>query len=551
MTEYYPRPLLRRKSFFSLDGEWMMNGQPIKVPYPPQAPLSGWKGDLSENLCYVRLFDLPTEFIHPGLRTILHIGAVDQTAKVYLNGQFICGHEGGYLPFEADITEHLQPAGNELRIDAEDKLLRIYPYGKQCKRPHGMWYTPVSGIWKSIWLEQVPAQFITSLKMTSDLSALTITVYASQSSGEAEIEIDGQFSFTAPVGQEIRIPIPHPHLWTPEDPYLYQLKVTLGGDCVYSYFALRTVSVINDRHGNPILALNGKPVFLNGLLDQGYFPNGLFLPDDPTEYDQEILRAKALGYNTLRKHIKIEPEAFYAACDRLGMLVIQDMVNAGPYHYVRDTVLPNIGFQHRPDFWPGDCRRKAFFEQHCRDIQDHLSGHPSVILYTIFNEGWGQYGTNRIYRMLKARDSSRLYISSSGWFKGYETDIDADHVYFKNKVITRKTRPLLLTECGGYTYQAAKPDTDHEAYGYGKTASPEELTQCIETLFREMVFPSIDQGLNGVIYTQLTDVEGEINGLYTYDRQTCKVLKDRLIALSEEAQMRFNKCVDMDMTSEV
>ena len=174
-----------------------------------------------------------------------------------------------------------------------------------------------------------------------------------------------------------------------------------------------------------------------------------------------------------------------------------------------------------------------------------------MILYTIFNEGWGQYSTSRIYRMLKARDPSRLYISSSGWFKGYETDIDADHVYFKNKVIMRKIRPLLLTECGGYTYQAAKPDPEHESYGYGKTASPEELTQWIETLYREMVFPSIDQGLNGVIYTQLTDVEGEINGLYTYDRKICKVIKDRLIALYEEAQKRFDKLAGINKDSEV
>ena len=239
--------------------------------------------------------------------------------------------------------------------------------------------------------------------------------------------------------------------------------------------------------------------------------------------------------------IKVEPEAFYEACDRLGMLVIQDMVNAGPYNYILDTVLPNLGVKRRPDVWPGDQTRKTFFEQHCLDTQDRLRNHPCVIAYTIFNEGWGQYDTSRIYRQLKAHDPSRLYISASGWFKGYETDIDSEHIYFRETVLSRENRPLLLSECGGYTYDAQPRDSGQDVYGYGKTSSPEELTDRICQLYRGMVYPSIERGLNGVIYTQLTDVENEINGLYTYDRTRCKAIAGRMKALAEEACRRFRE----------
>ena len=540
MTDDYPRPQLCRNSFFSLDGKWDLNDQPIHVPYPPQSRLSGWKDAVPADLCYTRKFDVPPSFDPERMRTILHIGAVDQTANIYLNGRPICRHEGGYLPFDADITSSLRQKDNELRIEAEDHLLNIYPYGKQTNKPHGMWYTPVSGIWKSVWLEQVPAHYITDLNISTDLESVTLTIVTDQDQDEAEVHIEGQDPVRIPVNQAVRIPVRDPRLWSPESPHLYHFTVAMGEDRVTSYFALRTVSIIHDHSGGRVIALNGRPVFLNGLLDQGYFPDGLFLPGAPDGYEQDILRAKALGFNTLRKHIKIEPEHFYAACDRLGMLVIQDMVNAGPYHYVMDTVFPNIGVKRRPDFWPGDRQRKAFFEKHCQETQDHLHNHPCVVIYTIFNEGWGQYDTTRIYRMLRRRDPSRLYISSSGWFKGYETDIDSEHVYFRNRVLARRDRPLMLSECGGYTY-LADASNERDTYGYGKTSSPEELTACIETLYRDMVLPSIDGGLNGVIYTQLTDVEGEINGLYTYDRRICKVIPERLQALARQTYERFHE----------
>ena len=534
----YPRPQMRRESYLPLNGPWLLNGREIILPFPPQATLSGYQGKITDSLCYERDFDVPAEWLQSGGRLLLHFGAVDQTAEVVLNGRTVARHEGGYLPFEADITGDVRKSGNALRVMARDALEHRFPYGKQSKRPKGMWYTPVSGIWQTVWLERVPERYMEGLTMIPDLNGITLTV-KSASEGFAEALVDGR-RIQVPLNTPVYLKIDRPHLWRPEDPYLYPLSVTFGEDRVESYFALRTVEILPNGYGKPRICLNKEPVFLNGLLDQGYFPDGLFLPGDPAEYERDILRARKMGFQTLRKHVKVEPEAFYYACDRLGMLVIQDMVNSGPYHYIHDTVLPNIGLKRSPPFFSGNPARKAFFERHCQEEQEHLRNHPSVIGYTIFNEGWGQYDTMRFYRTLKARDPSRFYISASGWFKGYETDVDSDHIYFRNTVLRQRERPLLLSECGGYTLNAA-PSGDHRTYGYGVCETKEALTAKIERLYAEMVLPSIERGLNGVIYTQLTDVEGEINGLYTYDRSVEKALPDRLRALSETCRSAFEK----------
>ena len=539
----YPRPLLKRAAFLSLDGTWTMNGREIRVPFPPQAPLSGWQGEVPEEMVYEKTFDLPGDWTENGGRILLHFGAVDQEARVTLNGTELGAHEGGYLPFSFDITGAVRPRDNRLTVYARDTLSHRYPYGKQTKKPHGMWYTPVSGIWQTVWLEPVPAEHILSLRADTDLDSVTLTVNAA-GAAEAEVLIDGLEPVICPVNVPTRIPIPSPRLWSPSDPYLYHFTVTLGRDRAESRFGLRTVGTEALPDGTERLTLNGEPLFLFGILDQGYWPDGLFLPDDPSEYEKELDRASALGINLIRKHIKIEPEAFYDACDRKGILVLQDMVNSGPYHYILDTVLPTVGFKYRPGCLPGSRRRRAFFEKHCLGTQDRLHGHPSVIGYTIFNEGWGQYDTSRIYRALKKNDPTRFYLSASGWFKGYQSDIEGEHIYFKEKILKRRKRPLMISECGGFTLDSGTKDTEHKTYGYGQTASPEELTARIEQMFDNMVLPSARNGLNGVVYTQLTDVEGEINGLYTYDRTICKVLPDRIRALAERCSDTFFKALE-------
>nr|WP_290461187.1 sugar-binding domain-containing protein [Acutalibacter muris] len=376
----YPRPQLRRDSFFPLDQGWTLNGRPIRVPWPPQAPLSGWTGEVGDVLRYKTAFTLPEGFAAPGFRVLLHFGAVDQVAEAWVNGKTVVRHEGGYLPFSADITAALLPGENRLEVKAVDTLSRDYPYGKQHKRPHGMWYTPVSGIWQPVWLEAVPERgAVSALRITPDLTGIDVEVEAGGAEFTVSVPLgEGRYVTARGVEGSVRLELPHPHLWSPEDPYLYELTAATETDRVESYFALRTVTT-REISGRPRLCLNGKPVFLHGVLDQGYFEDGLFLPAEPEEYERDILRMKELGFNTLRKHVKIEPEAFYHACDRLGMLVLQDMVNSGGYGYLRDTVIPNFVSRRRSDLGGGGSeKRKAFFERHCLDTVAHLQNHPCI-----------------------------------------------------------------------------------------------------------------------------------------------------------------------------
>ena len=543
----YPRPQLRRSSFLALHRDWTLNGQSIHAPWPPQAPLSGYKGDVGDRLRYEKSFVLPEGFLPPAHRLILHFGAVDQVAEVFLNGRPVIRHEGGYLPFSADITEFLRYPENELTVLATDTLSHDYPWGKQHRRPHGMWYTSVSGIWQTVWLEAVPERSaICALRITPDLTGVALEIDTDADTYTLSIAQTGQHFILT--DKKVRISLPDPRLWTPEDPYLYRFSVATDTDRVESYFALRTVTT-REIGGYTRLCLNGEPVFLHGVLDQGYFRDGLFLPGDPEEYERDVRRMKELGFNTLRKHIKIEPEAFYYACDKLGMLVLQDMVNSGGYDYLRDTVLPTIGFKKRSDRnRRGSIKRKLFFERHVRDTLAHLYSHPCVVGYTIFNEGWGQYDSDRIYRNCKAADPSRFFVSASGWFAQKESDVQSEHIYFRNEVL-QATKPgqfLLLSECGGFSRRVeGHVDEKWKNYGYGKREDTEEsLFDRIRGLYDGMVLPSIPNGLCGCVYTQLSDVEGETNGLYTYDRQVRKVPPGPMLRLRKDIERALHDAVN-------
>ncbi len=544
-----PRPQLRRDSFFPLSQGWTLNGRPIRVPWPPQAPLSGWTGEVGDVLRYKTAFTLPEGFAAPGFRVLLHFGAVDQVAEAWVNGKSVVRHEGGYLPFSADITAALLPGENRLEVKAVDTLSRDYPYGKQHKRPHGMWYTPVSGIWQPVWLEAVPERgAVSALRITPDLTGIDVEVEAGGAEFTVSVPLgEGRYVTARGVEGSVRLELPHPHLWSPEDPYLYELTATTETDRVESYFALRTVTT-REISGRPRLCLNGKPVFLHGVLDQGYFEDGLFLPAEPEEYERDILRMKELGFNTLRKHVKIEPEAFYHACDRLGMLVLQDMVNSGGYGYLRDTVIPNFVSRRRSDLGGGGSeKRKAFFERHCLDTVAHLQNHPCIVGWTIFNEGWGQYDSDRICRLLKGADSTRFFVSASGWFAQEEGDVESEHIYFSSRVLegTRPGKFLLLSECGGFPLRVeGHTARDRKSYGYGGQArTPGELTGRVQGLYDDMVLPSVPKGLCGCIYTQLSDVEGENNGLYTYDRQVRKVSAGAMLDVARRLEAALAEAV--------
>ena len=531
----YPRPLLRRESFFCLNGIWDLNGQEIHVPFPPQAPLSGFRGSVPDQMTYRRRFSLPEGFLRPGYRALLHFGAVDQTAQVILNGKNVARHEGGYLPFSADVTDALDPGENTLSVTVTDTLDPKYPRGKQSKKPGGMWYTPVSGIWQTVWLEAVPRAYIRGLHFETDMGHAYVTPSLSGAES-AQITVGG-VTLPCPDGKRTCFTLPSPRLWSPGDPYLYPVFARTGEDEVRSYCALRTIDKRLCGDGREHICLNGRPLFLTGVLDQGYYPDGLFIPGDCRTVIEDLGRMKRMGMNTIRKHIKIEPQVFYTCCDRLGLLVWQDMVSSGPYNFVRDTLLPNLGVKRRPDPRKGDGMRRRFFEKHCLDTLDHFGSHPCIAGYSIFNEGWGQYDSGRIYRMLKEHVENTLFITASGWFKGYPTDVDSEHIYFRNKVLRAGSNPMILSECGGFTLDNGAEGK--KSYGYGRAADQNGLTERILLLLRRMVLPSIRHGLNGVIYTQLSDVEEETNGLLTYDRKHVKVDEARIREGLEECRGAF------------
>ena len=553
----HPCPQMRRELFHILEEGWRLNGKEIRVPFPPEAPLSGYEEELGTKLCYEVLFSVPEIFTKE--KILLRFGAVDQVAEVWLNGHCIGMHEGGYLPFFFDVTEVVsRKEENRLEVKVTDELSPVYPYGKQSKAPGGMWYTPVSGIWQNVWLENVPECYIEALRTDVTLDGVTITLSgavkgftAIVSLGDGETctkRFDGNSGVITLAEEKSdsgkSISVRH---WTPETPYLYPLKIVAGEDEAETYFALRTVR-IEEVSGRQRVCLNGTPVFLHGVLDQGYFPGGIYLPSCEEEYEREILRMKELGINLLRKHCKVEPEWFYYYCDLHGMLVLQDMVNSGSYAFLRDTALPTVGFRRKSDKRKAkkeaERKRRSFFERHMKETIAHLYNHPCVIGYTIFNEGWGQFESDRMYRLAKEWDGSRLYDATSGWFAGRESDFDSEHVYFRNKRLKGKVRPLFLSECGGFSYQV----TGHchsadKTYGYGTCRSKEELTERIVSMYRSMVLPAIKEGLCGCVYTQVSDVEEEINGLYTYDREVCKVDKaamERLAAELREALLKVS-----------
>ncbi|MBR4960226.1 MAG: glycoside hydrolase family 2, partial [Clostridia bacterium] len=394
----YPRPQLKRDSFYCLNGYWIFCvGEPapereegILVPFPPESRLSGICRDMGReaNVYYRRCFTLSDRFMRD--RVLLHFGAVDQRARVFLNGKPAGENLGGYNAFSLDITDLLM----------EENILEVYvtdtdtdktmPYGKQRHKRGGMWYTPVTGIWQTVWLESVPETYIRNLTVTSTLDTVTIQA---EGADRAVLEIETPEGIRQEIlenGQAV-VSFDSPHLWTPEDPYLYHYTIRTETDTVQSYFALRTIE-IRSFEGVPGICLNGKPVFLHGLLDQGYYSDGIYTPAAPESYTEDILAMKALGFNTLRKHIKVEPEHFYSECDRLGMLVIQDMVNNGTYSFLRDTALPTIGLQRLDDRHLHNRKsvRKAFAESAETTIR-RLQNHPCICCWTIFNEGWGQF----------------------------------------------------------------------------------------------------------------------------------------------------------------
>ena len=542
--QVYPRPQMKRDSYVNLNGIWdfavsettpTVFDRTIRVPFCPESALSGVKEHFSEGigLWYRRSFTLPDGFNRG--RVLLHIGAADQELKCYVNQKEVGTHSGlGAMTF--DITDALERT-NELLLKVTDDLRNTtHPYGKQTLKRGGMWYTPVSGIWQTVWLESVPENYIKQLRIDNLGYTVTIDTCDPTLSGTVTVKDLGTFPLE---GGKVTIAPENPHLWSPEDPILYEFTVEAGTDRVESYFAIRALE-IKTVDNIPRLCLNGKPYFFHGLLDQGYWPDGIYTPASPEAYEWDIQTMKNLGFNTLRKHIKVEPEEFYYQCDKLGMIVFQDMVNNGDYAYIRDTILPTLGWQVWPDKgFHKDKESRAAFLAAMEITVNQLRSHPSICYWTIFNEGWGQFDSAGAYEKLKKLDDSRFIDSTSGWWRGKVTDVDSRHIYFGQWWQLKKgPKPLVLSESGGLTYPVEghifNPDN---SYGYKTCKTLQEFQDGVLALYEKTLLPAIrEKGLCCTIYTQVSDVEDEINGLVTYDRRVIKADPNAMQNLAKKLQ---------------
>ena len=539
--EVYPRPQMTRREWQCLNGWWdlsvLRSGKSvfegkIQVPFCAESLLSGagQHPEKDDVLLYRRILSVPAPW--EGKHILLHFGAVSRETKVLLNGREVCRHENGYLPFTADITGFLTGNENTLEVQVSNDLSAKYPWGKQSRKRGGMWYTPCSGIWQTVWMEPVPDRYVRALHIHTDGDTVDILADGIQS---GKVLFNGkEYPLT---GGSARLTVDHPEFWSPENPHLYSFSVFSGDDCVEGYFALRTLTT-ETVNGIPRLCLNGKPYFFNALLDQGYWSDGLYTPATPDGFEADILAMKSLGFNTLRKHIKIEPEVFYYACDRLGMIVFQDMVNNGGYHYILETVLPTLHFQKRNDrHMTRDPETRKNFLAAMEETARLLNNHPCICLWTIFNEGWGQFCADEAYSRLKAIDPERFVDSTSGWFHQKKSDVDSLHIYFENLHLGKKPLPQLLSEYGGYVYKIPEHSFNIEkTYGYRKYETREEFVAALRETYQNALLPLAAKGLCGAVYTQVSDVEDETNGLLTYDRAELKIRPEELRDLAQALQ---------------
>ncbi len=593
----YPSPLLKRDSYINLNGIWQyaftsVNKKPNKfdgdilVPFSPEAPLSGVNRQLKPNeyLWYEKTVMYDSKKLSE-TRLILHFGAVDQICTVYINSIKVCSHTGGYLPFDADITNILKNNAKEksftLTVCVKDISDTSYhARGKQSLNPKGMLYTAQSGIWQTVWLEYVPKNYIRKIITQPDLDKKVLRIKIITNSSQGRDKNNNKLKYKSTKTNEIKICINNPEMytdidvnnnsendvrikemhskkhgipftyygisdtyieiplnelnikaWTPDTPYLYTFSIDMGNDHVESYFALRTFTIEKDNNNIPRICLNHKPLFQKGVLDQGYWPDGLYTAPSDKALIYDIKTMKSLGFNMLRKHIKIESERWYYHCDRLGMIVWQDMVNGGSHYkswfvtYLATFMsIFDISCSDKTTYLfarKSDNEKKEFIRETLQTVRT-LSNHPSIATWVIFNEGWGQFDTNRITKLVRKADKTRLIDQASGWFDQGMGDIKSIHNYFfPLRLFKKDKRAYALTEFGGYTQIIKHHNLAHKCYGYGACKNSAHLKK--RYIKRENEISAlIPSGLCASIYTQLSDVENELNGILTYDRAVNK-----------------------------
>jgi len=558
----YPRPQMVRDQWTNLNGLWDYAIEPrdaaapeqydgkILVPYPLESALSGVRRQLlpEQALWYRRALQVSVDsgrlgvdtdrrragqiILRNGYRWLLHFGAVDWQATVSLNGKQIGEHKGGYDSFTFDITDALHDGGNELIVRVWDPTgTNGSPHGKQqlgaFSKPSGIMYTPCSGIWQTVWLEEVPAQSIASLKLTPEPIAGVLLVSAEVLGNMPgltfkAVALDGNqeiASASGKVGNAVVLPIKNEHLWSPDDPYLYTLRVDLVSDghavdSVASYFGMRKIALGKDDKGILRPLLNGKFVFQSGPLDQGFWPDGIYTAptDDALRYDIEM--TKKLGFNMTRKHVKVEPDRWYYWCDKLGLLVWQDMPagSAG-----KDDKKDHDGV-------PASAEKAEQFETELRALIEQHINHPAIVMWVVFNEGWGQYDTPRLTAWVKSLDPTRLVNEASGWNDRQVGDVIDMHNYpGPGSPAPEATRAAVLGEFGGLGLAVPSHTWVEKSWGYRVLTGQKALTRKYLDLWKKVWELREKPGLSAAVYTQLTDVETECNGLLTYDRRVVKV----------------------------
>lgn len=602
ILQEYPRPQFQRDNYTMLNGKWDYcivpanrasdketisdattlsgNGdsdrpiipgtvfQPdgaICVPFSPESLLSGVNRILQpdEHLWYQRTVSFSQkECAWKQLlkkRCLLHFDAVDHEAEVYINGEFVITHKGGYLPFTVDITDFISDIPLLLQVKVQDDSETSYhSRGKQTRKRGGMFYTPQSGIWQSVWYEWVPENYITDYRITPDYNEgkviVTLTsekAFESVKCTVASVETEQPTtSFSVPYTVAATSHSDSPYCcrttltltfpdkdfqsWSPETPYLYYFTIDADEEKVQSYFAMRSFTVEPDEKGIPRFHLNHKPYFLHGLLDQGYWSDGLMTAPCDEAYVFDIELAKSRGFNMLRKHIKIEPLRWYYHCDRLGMIVWQDMVNGGLppkmlWMCYLPTVLPFAGKlikdNHYGMFSRTSAEGRTEWELECMNTVDYLYNVPSLAVWVPFNEGWGQFDAARIAKSVKEKDPTRPIDHASGWFDQKGGDFRSVHNYFRSlKVEHDPKRAFVISEYGGYACHIPGHSSVERIFGYKKYDTPQEMSEAYYKLINEQLLPLEEKGLSGAVYTQLSDIEEEVNGLVTYDRKVVKLL---------------------------
>ena len=549
----YPRPQLVRSRWLNLNGQWdyaltdrgasqpdAFSGQ-ILVPFAIESTLSGvgQAPTAEQTLWYRRSFEVPSEW--SGERVLLHFGAVDFHASVYVNGELAGEHKGGYTPFSFDITDLLaEGQEQELAVSVWDPTdTWTQARGKQVREPSGIWYTSVTGIWQTVWLEPVPSDgSIAGLEVESDREAgvAVLTVQTHGACAECQVQLKASLDGNAvgeaagEAGKPLELELSDVQLWTPDTPVLYDLDIVLSQgsqalDRASSYFAMRDIALGKDERGFTRLVLNGEPIFMFGPLDQGWWPDGLYTAptDEALQYDIEV--TKMLGFNMARKHVKVEPARWYYHCDRLGLIVWQDMPNGNLRRGNPDNLL--VGSTDAEDAQrPADSAEQ--FESELAELIDSFKFFPSIVMWVPFNEGWGQYDVERIDSFVRERDPTRLVNATSGWTDRGIGDVFDAHMYpGPGMERVPPQRATLLGEFGGLGW----PVDDHlwwtnkRNWGYRTYFSREDLNAKYQEVVGNLVGPRA-LGLAAAIYTQTSDVEGEVNGLMTYDRELVKFDKD-------------------------